>query len=74
MATETDFLGGDGDLYIEPVAAEVMLVEETSTDQLSVWREEEKIAFISGGRGRREGEMGKSVGRKQKLNQSCFFS
>lgn len=48
-ATETDFLGGDGDLYIEPVAAEVMLVGETSADQLSVWGEEEKIAFISGG-------------------------
>lgn len=71
MATETDFLGGDGDLYIEPVAAEVTLVGETSTDQLSVWREEEKIAFISGGR---EGRVGKSGGRKQKLNQSYFFS
>lgn len=70
MATETDFLGGDGDLYIELVAAEVMLVGETSADQLSVWREEEKIAFISGGR---EGESGESGGRKQKLNQSYFF-
>lgn len=54
VATETDFLGGDGDLYIEPVAAEVIRVGETSTDQLSAWREEEKIAFISGGRGNGE--------------------
>lgn len=50
-ATETDFLGGDGDLYIEPATAEVMPVGETSADQLSVWGEEEKIAFISGGGG-----------------------
>lgn len=37
-----------------------MLVGE-SADQLSVWREEEKIAFISGGRtveGRRWGRVG----------------
>lgn len=50
-----------------------MLVGETSADQLSVWREEEKIAFISGGRGGERGGMGESGGRKQKLNQLYFF-
>lgn len=46
--TETGFLD-DGDLYIESVSAEVLLVK--STHQLSVWGEREKIAFISEGRG-----------------------
>lgn len=45
---ERGFLN-DGDLYIEPVSAEVLLVK--STHQLSVWGEEKKIAFISEGRG-----------------------
>lgn len=72
--TETDFPGGDVDLYIEAVAAEVMLVGEMSADQLSVWREEEKIAFISGGRTGKGGRGRKSGGRKQKVNQSYFFS
>lgn len=57
--TETDFPGGDVDLYIEAVAAEVMLVGEMSADQLSVWREEEKIAFISGGRTGKGGGVGR---------------
>lgn len=39
----------DGDLYIESASAEVLLVR--STHQLSVWGEEEKIAFIGEGRG-----------------------
>lgn len=47
-AIERGFLN-DGDLYIEPVSAEVLLVK--STHQLSVWGEKKKIAFISEGRG-----------------------
>lgn len=54
-AIERGFLN-DGDLYIEPVSAEVLLVK--STHQLSVCvcgggKGEKKIAFISEERGRR---------------------
>lgn len=73
-ATETDLLGGDGDLYIVPVAAEVMLVGETSADQLSVWGEEEKIApSVVGAEGRTGEGNGEERGQETETESVVFF-